>query len=511
MNAAEFHDKVLGCWLGKNVGGTLGAPFEWKRQVNDVSFYTQDLTGDPAPNDDLDLQLAWLIALEEKGLDVTAHRLAEYWLMYVTPHWSEYGICKANLRAGLAPPLSGSFGNVYKDSCGAYIRSEIWACIAPGDPRAAARYAYEDAIVDHGDGEGTHAEVFCAALEAAAFVEPDLHALIAIALSYIPEGCGVARCVRSLVAWHGEGKTWREARDLVLEHYRGMAAPWCADAMSEEEKRKGLADGPLGWDVPSNIGITVLGLLWGAGDFAKTQTICVNCGEDTDCTAATAGSIFGIIHGAAGIPEAWIKPIGRKIKTACLNLGELGFYGAQVPQDVDELTDRVLRVQQRVQLQTTWPKLRVTADGPTDLSALDRASLAAGKFRSELYANHGRAVYRFDFFRASVDYGPGGPTTRGAATPEGKVVRVTLDNTYKQQRPIHMRCHVPPGLSVSPTDAAGISLVWGQGGDAFVVDLTFRLNGPATAPSYRAVVELTSPGHAAVMHVPIVLLNTGIS
>ena len=33
--------KVLGCWLGKNIGGTLGAPFEWRRQVNDVSFYTQ--------------------------------------------------------------------------------------------------------------------------------------------------------------------------------------------------------------------------------------------------------------------------------------------------------------------------------------------------------------------------------------------------------------------------------------------------------------------------------------
>ena len=35
----------------------LGAPFEWKRQVNHVSFYTRDLKGEPLPNDDLDIQL----------------------------------------------------------------------------------------------------------------------------------------------------------------------------------------------------------------------------------------------------------------------------------------------------------------------------------------------------------------------------------------------------------------------------------------------------------------------
>jgi len=29
--------------MGKNIGGTLGAPFEWIRQVNDVSYYTHDL------------------------------------------------------------------------------------------------------------------------------------------------------------------------------------------------------------------------------------------------------------------------------------------------------------------------------------------------------------------------------------------------------------------------------------------------------------------------------------
>ena len=54
--------------------------------------------------------------------------------------------------------------NNFKNSCGAFIRSEIWACIAPGLPHISAKYALEDAMIDHGDGEGTYAEVFCAVI-----------------------------------------------------------------------------------------------------------------------------------------------------------------------------------------------------------------------------------------------------------------------------------------------------------------------------------------------------------
>lgn len=103
-----YRDKVMGCWAGKNVGGVLGAPFECKRQFNgDVDFYTQDLSKGPVPNDDLDLQIVWLAAVERYGRNVNASILGEYWLSFVTPNWVEYGTGKSNLRAGLLPPLSG--------------------------------------------------------------------------------------------------------------------------------------------------------------------------------------------------------------------------------------------------------------------------------------------------------------------------------------------------------------------------------------------------------------------
>ena len=47
INLERFRDQVLGCWTGKNIGGTLGAPFEGCRETNNVSFYVQNLSGEP--------------------------------------------------------------------------------------------------------------------------------------------------------------------------------------------------------------------------------------------------------------------------------------------------------------------------------------------------------------------------------------------------------------------------------------------------------------------------------
>lgn len=51
----------------------------------DVEFYTQDLSGDPPANDDLDLQLVWLNAVEKFGRQVNAEILGEYSLSFITP------------------------------------------------------------------------------------------------------------------------------------------------------------------------------------------------------------------------------------------------------------------------------------------------------------------------------------------------------------------------------------------------------------------------------------------
>ena len=332
LTKEQYYDKVRGCWFGKNIGGTLGAPFEAYRGAYDVEFYTHDLATGVLPNDDLDLQLAWLNAAERHGASVNSKILAEYWISCIGPNWAEYGVGKANLRMGLVPPLSGGYTNAFKDSNGAWIRSELWACLCPGHPERAVKYAYEDASVDHAD-EGVYSEVFTAALESAAFVESGLRELVDIGLSYIPEDCGVAKAVKIAIEAYESGLTWKEARIKLLTEIPGSFGAQRPGAPNPDN----LPLGPWGYDAPSNIGLVIIGWLYGEGDFGKSICIAAGCAEDGDCTTATLGSILGIILGEKKLPQKWLDPIGDEIKTISLNLINTML---EVPQTVTELTNR---------------------------------------------------------------------------------------------------------------------------------------------------------------------------
>ncbi len=338
INEAEFRDQVYACWLGKNIGGTLGMPFEGKKELNNITFYTKIKEGEPAANDDLDLQILWLKAMEENNCLVDAYTLGEYWLKYVPVNWNEYGVGKANMQLGIMPPLSGEYNNAkWKTSNGAWIRSEIWACLAPGNPLLAAQFAWNDACVDHGCAEGTFAEIFTATLESAAFIEKDMNKLIQFALSTIPDDCLVAKAVNTALEAKKNGMTWQQAREAVIT-----------------------ATEDLGWfQAPRNVAFTMIGWLFGEGDFGKSICIAVNCGDDTDCTGATLGSIFGIIYGTAIIPEKWRAPIGDGIKTVAIS-------GFEAPATLQLLTDETIAMQKKV-AELYQSSLKVTS-GKTYLS-----------------------------------------------------------------------------------------------------------------------------------------------
>ena len=505
LNRQDYRDKVLGCWMGKNIGGTLGAPFEWQRQINNVTYYAQKLSGEPLPNDDLDIQLLWLVALEEQGIEIDAHVLSEYWCLFVTPHWCEYGTAKANMRSGLLPPLTGTLNNVYKHSCGAFIRSEIWACIAPGCPQIAAKYAYEDSILDHGDGEGTYAEIFCAALESAAFVVSDLRKLVKIGLSYIPEYCGVRGAVECVIDAYDTGKTWEQARELILENFRGSSAMGDPINTSAADRKKDFHKGNLGYDVPSNIAIVVLGLLYGEGDFGKTICTTVNCGEDADCTCATVGAIFGIMHGIKSISPKWIKPIGHSIKTACLNLGELGFYGNQLPSTVDDLTDRTERIMMQVLLRNSKCGMRISYDEITDLSDLNEDALVASKANTAFYTSMNGPVFKFPFFRVEVDYGDS-PIIRDN---EPKRIQLTICNTYKVQANLSIHWYLSDGWEVLPAREGSIMSFPQHLGDTTSVEFILQAEHVQQVMN-RCVLQLTIEGRPTVMLIPITLRNGNI-
>ena len=317
----RYRDKVAACWIGKNIGGTMGGPYEHSRTLLDVRGFATE-PGEPLPNDDLDLQLVWLHALENVGPQhIDADTLGELWLSFITPHWNEYGVAKANLMQGLRPGLTGDCHSTWKHSNGAWIRTEIWACAAPALPALAAWYAIEDARVDHGCGEGTVAAAFVAAMQSAAFGGCRMEECIAVGMAAIPAGSRVAQSVRLVQECYRSGREWTQARNAVQEQNADIGTGW--------------------FEAPSNVAYAVLGLLYGEGDFKRSMLTAINCGDDTDCTAATVGATMGLLYGTAGIPADWSAYIGDKIVTISLSRGTVG---KSFPSTCTELGDRIARV-----------------------------------------------------------------------------------------------------------------------------------------------------------------------
>lgn len=283
------------------------------------TFIIEPKKGEPLPNDDLDLQLLWLCMLENHGTwNITPNTFAEYWSNYIVPNWGEYGVAKANIKLGLLPPLCGEFKNEkWKNSNGAWIRSELWACLSPGVVKMAVKYATMDAYVDHGVSEGTYAEIFTAAMESLAFVKSDIREIIEEALGEIPEDCRIAKAVRLVISEYDKGTDWKTLRNMLVKD-------------SED----------IGWfQAPANIGFVILGLMYGEGDFKKSVLAAVNCGDDTDCTAATVGAFLGILYGTEGIPKDWSEYIGEGIITKCVDV-----TSNHIPKSCSELTDRTVRM-----------------------------------------------------------------------------------------------------------------------------------------------------------------------
>ena len=344
MDRSILRDKILGCFNGKNVGGTLGAPLEGKNGFFDIEYFIQpNIVGNPQPNDDLDLQISSLNAVRRFGRCVNGEILAEYYNTYVIPSWAEYGVGKSNLRRGIPTPISGYHFNSYKDSCGSFIRSEIWACLCPGHPEIATRYAYFDSSIDHAD-EGNYGEVFWAAMQSAAFVESDIKKLIDIGLSYIPKNSALYKGIKLVQSCYENGMKCEETRDIIFKEIPGAFS--YQHTKLKDIKLTEYKPARAGFDAPQNIAIAIMGLLYGEGDFGKSMLIAVNCGEDADCTAGSLAATLGIILGNSSLPEKWIKPINDVIITATINTLDYGmtmntpFF---LPRTTQELADEIIR------------------------------------------------------------------------------------------------------------------------------------------------------------------------
>jgi hypothetical protein len=177
-----------------------------------------------------------------------------------------------------------------------------------------------DAMVDHGAGEGTFAAMFVSAMQSSAFVLDNIFDCINIGLKCIPEDSRMAQSVKIVLDCYKNGKTWLEARNIILEANKDIGDGW--------------------FQAPSNVAYAVIGLLYGEGDFKKSMITAINCGDDTDCTAATVGATLGLLYGMQGIPADWREYVGDDIVTICVP--QHTNFKCQAPKNCSELTDRVI-------------------------------------------------------------------------------------------------------------------------------------------------------------------------
>lgn len=369
------------------------------------------MDGKPLPNDDLDIQILWLLALEDKGIHIDAKTMGEYFNEFMIFTHAEYGVAKTNLRTGFQPPVTGSFNNDFKDSCGSYIRAEIWACLFPGKPEKAAEYAFEDAIIDHGDGEGVYAEIFIAVMESAAFYIKDIRKLIEIGLSYIPEA--------------------------------------------------------------------------------------VHFGEDTDCTAGTIASLFGIMYGVDFSEKKWTEPIGSGIVTYSIDPFRMA---GRIPATVEEFTERVFK-----QKELAWKELGL-AEKEEEGEGEENSWYAKPYFQN-LYDEMKNIRYEFPYLNVRVDYCGEPVITQG----EPKKIKLVLSNTSKSLTAdrVNVYLYSRDGCIVMPQNEVSVFLTMAHMG-AGIKEVEFQVcaEGPLK-PIYRFVAEFIfeENKNRKTMHVPLVLVS----
>ncbi len=289
VNYKEFVDRVRGCFLGKTVIGTLGAPYEGVKMPMNLQF-KPEMIDTMLPNDDLDLQILWLEVVEKKGFRFTSKDLLDSFCENCDYSPGEYAVMRKNHEKGIMPPYSGSFCNdFYINGNGCPIRSEIWACLSPGNPVQAATLAGRDGVIDHA-GISIDGELFFAAVESLALCGKggtgsfeDLFRLFSEGIGFVPRDSVIKEAVLFTADLCRKHSDIKEVLCEILTRYGHLD---CTNMLQ-------------------NFAITVAALLLGGGDIIKTGMLALNCGFDTDCTCATAGAILGAIIGAAKLDEAY--------------------------------------------------------------------------------------------------------------------------------------------------------------------------------------------------------------
>ena len=351
--ASSLQDRVMGAWLGRMVGCTMGKPVEglpkeevrsyldaspgWPgflpllptlpagvSRLHESAPYATIGNFDAAPrDDDLDWTMLNLHVLERYGIAATSEDFAREWLDRI-PFTQTYTAERAayrNLVHGVAIPATARVKNPYREWIGALIRADIFGLEHPGVPAQAARQAFVDARLSH-TGNGIYGEMWAAALVSSALVVDAPEEALRIALGYVPPTSRLHAVLEDVLELYGKHGTADDAlgyADRELGHYNWV-------------------------HTINNAALISIGLLWGGGSLVDSVALTVRGGADTDSDGATVGSVMGALLGVRGVPHDMVAQFHNRARSAVRGFDRIA---------IDELADRTIRLSGELALATS--------------------------------------------------------------------------------------------------------------------------------------------------------------
>lgn len=335
-NADTIVDQFHGAWLGRIAGCILGKPVEvapygrgdethagweyiklWQEGAGQVFPPENYIPGTSKAgeqygirvispdsflenirfaesDDDIRYMVLGLLMNEQKGNDFTPNDLADLWHKTLTKSMvftAEFVAMRNSYNCTLTDPKEQveycrRYRNPYREWIGAQIRVDHYGYYNAGDPLTAAKAAYQDATFSH-TKNGVYGAMFCAAMIAAAFTEPDVEKCIEIGLSVIPQKSRLYADIRFGMQAAKESKTPEDLYKAICRRFKDMSSV----------------------HTNNNAAVCAAALLMGKGDYTKSVSIVVGAGWDTDCNGATVGSVLGAMHGTGCIPAHLSEPL----------------------------------------------------------------------------------------------------------------------------------------------------------------------------------------------------------
>jgi len=373
--ADVLRDKIRGGLLGQMLGNLNGLPHENKyiHEPGNVKEYTPALPEGARTDDDTDFEWVYIVAMQDEDtIFLPEERIAELWRSRIND-----GIYCSNLYArrlmdlGIEPPLTGSTVlNPWAEfNISGQFLCETFGLLGPGMPKTASRIGLHYTRVAIDDEPAQSTQLFCTMI-AWAFVEDNIDVLLDKGIAALDPKSVQRQIVRDMRDWHRQyPDDWRATRRLLKEKY--------------SQANGGMRD-RNGYELTT--GSTVAALLYGEGDMPATLCTAFNFGWDADNSAATAGTIVGVLRGYRHLlSQGW--PIVDRYRNTTRD-------GMPMDETITSYADRVIDLAERVITENGGqrvivrghPVYRVVTEGPGSVYPLAPPGDLRGSFRNHLEA-----------------------------------------------------------------------------------------------------------------------------